>query len=141
MISPRVVLDTNIVLSALLFSATSLSWLRPAWHAGSFRPLVCRETAEELIRVLAYPKFRLSPQDRSELLADYLPWCEPVATPDRLLSLPECRDPLDLAFLRLALGAGAKALVTGDKDLLTLGSVFPVPILTPHIFKSRLECP
>ncbi len=52
---PRLVLDTNVVLSALLFSSRALTWLRRAWHAELIRPLASRETAMELIRVLTYP--------------------------------------------------------------------------------------
>lgn len=41
----RVVLDTNIVLSALIFSAGRLAWIRQAWQQQQLQPLVCRETA------------------------------------------------------------------------------------------------
>lgn len=55
----RVVLDTNTVLSALLFPRGRLSWMRDLWTAGRVLPLVCRATALELIAALAYPKFKL----------------------------------------------------------------------------------
>lgn len=58
MASWRVVLDTNVLLSALLFPAGSLSWLRQAWQSEALRPLASRDTTAELIRVLTYPKFR-----------------------------------------------------------------------------------
>ena len=57
---PRVVLDTNCLISALLFSKGQLSWLRHAWQNGRCIPLVSRATIEELLRVLAYPKFKLN---------------------------------------------------------------------------------
>jgi hypothetical protein len=59
----RVVLDTNTALSALLFPAGRLSWMAAAWMAGRIEPLVSAATADELIRVLAYPKFRLDDDD------------------------------------------------------------------------------
>jgi len=127
----RLVLDTNVLLSALLFRAGVLSWLRPAWQSQVIRPLVSRATTAELIRVLCYPKFRLSDEERDDLLADYLPWCE-VVTADPSPSTPECRDPFDRPFLDLALTAQADALVTGDRDLLTMAAHFPIPILTPR---------
>ena len=49
----RPVLDTNVLVSALLFHSGALSWLRSAWHSGQVSPLASRETAAELIRVLA----------------------------------------------------------------------------------------
>jgi predicted nucleic acid-binding protein len=48
----RVVFDTNTVVSALLFRG-ALSWLVEHWRDREVAPLVCRETANELARVLA----------------------------------------------------------------------------------------
>jgi putative PIN family toxin of toxin-antitoxin system len=137
MTRPRLVIDTNVLLSALLFPAGSLSWLRLAWQSESVRPLASRDTAAELIRVLAYPKFRLTDDEREDMLGEYLPWCETVAVPDAI-ETPDCRDPCDRPFLALALAAKADALVTGDKDLLALAEVFSVPILTPAALRERL---
>ena len=128
---PRLVLDTNTVVSALLFANGRLSWLRLAWQAQRLMPLVSRDTAAELVRVLAYPKFKLSSADREELLADYLPYCEVVSVPENQTNLPSCRDAADLPFLQLALAAKADALVSGDADLLELKMTFSVPILSP----------
>ncbi|GAB1388815.1 MAG: hypothetical protein AMXMBFR78_01350 [Rubrivivax sp.] len=119
---PRVVLDTNVVLSALVFAGGSAAQLRHAWQAARLRPLVSTATAQELMRVLAYPKFRLDAQEQHELLADYLPHAEVVIVPEPPPRVPACRDPDDLAFLRLAAAGRAAALVTGDADLLALAA-------------------
>jgi putative PIN family toxin of toxin-antitoxin system len=137
MTPPRVVLDTNVLLAALLFHGGALAWLRRAWQAGVVRPLASRDTAAELIRVLAYPKFGLGAEAREDLLGDYLPWCETVRVP-RGTPVPRCRDPFDRPFLEPALAAGADALLTGDRDLLALAGAFAVPILTPAAFRDRL---
>lgn len=100
---------------------------------GGLHPLISRATATELVRVLAYPKFRLSTAEREELLGDYLPWCVVVEVPKRV-RIPKCPDPGDCPFLALAKSAGADALVTGDKVLLALAGAFEVPILTPAAF-------
>ena len=134
----RLVLDTNVLLSALLFPAGSLSWLRQAWQSEAVRPLASRDTTAELVRVLAYPKFRLHDDEREDLLADYLPWCETVNV-SKAPPVPPCRDPYDRPFLKLALVAQADALVTGDDDLLVLADVFSVPILTPHALRERIR--
>ena len=65
----RVVLDTHTLVSALIFRRR-LSWLREAWHHGQVRPLLCRATASELLRVLAYPESRLDEIGINDLLAD-----------------------------------------------------------------------
>ena len=139
MTPPRLVLDTNILVSALLFHSGRLSWLRGAWSSGRIRPLAGRETTAELIRVLGYPKFRLSDSDRQDILEDYLPFCDTAAVPDPPPAVPECRDPFDRPFLELALAARADALVTGDADLQALSDAFVVPILTPAGLKRQMS--
>ena len=139
MTPPRLVLDTNILVSALLFHSGRLSWLRGAWSSGRIRPLAGRETTAELIRVLGYPKFRLSDSDRQDILEDYLPFCETATAPDPPPAVPECRDPFDRPFLELAIVADTYALVTGDDDLLVLADGFAVPILTPTAVRERLS--
>ncbi|MDE0051884.1 MAG: putative toxin-antitoxin system toxin component, PIN family [Rhodospirillales bacterium] len=135
----RPVLDTNILVSALLFHSGALSWLRGAWRSGRIRPLAGRQTTTELIRVLAYPKFALSEGERQELLDDYLPFCETVPVPEPPPAVPQCRDPFDRPFLELALAGRADALVTGDADLLALAKDFSVPIVSPAAFREELS--
>ena len=77
----RVVLDTNVVLSALVFRGGAAGQVRQAWQRGLILPLASRATVQELVRVLAYPKFRLSQAEQDELLADYLPYAETVRIP------------------------------------------------------------
>ena len=69
----RAVLDTNVLVSALLFENGRLSWLRTSWQSSQVIPLLAQPTALELLRVLAYPKFKLLPQERDQLLGDLLP--------------------------------------------------------------------
>jgi putative PIN family toxin of toxin-antitoxin system len=136
---PRVVLDTNLVLSALVFAQGRLSALRHAWQGGRCVPLVSKITAAELIRVLAYPKFKLSAEDQQELLADYLPWCATVGIPNPPPVTPDCRDPFDQPFLQLALAGKASYLVSGDQDLLSLAGQFKCPIVTAEQFLESLD--
>ena len=92
-----------------------------------------------MIRVLAYPKFRLNEDGQADLLADYLPWCETVVVPDPPPDVPRCRDPSDRPFLELAVAGRADALVTGDGDLLALAAGFSIPVLAPAAVKDRLS--
>ena len=133
----RVVLDTNVVLSALVFGGDVPSRLRHAWRSGGCQALLSTATAQELIRVLAYPKFRLSAEDQHELLADYLPYAMTVRIPQPPPAVPPCRDPFDLPFLQLAAAGKASALITGDKDLLALAGQTRFAILTPSAFLDR----
>ena len=126
----RIVLDTNLVLSALLFSSGRLAWVRHAWQQRQIQPLVCRETVSELLRVLAYPKFKLLREEKYDLLGDFLPYAETVILPDPWPELPICRDAKDQVFLVLAYASVAEALVSGDADILALRDRFPGRIWT-----------
>jgi putative PIN family toxin of toxin-antitoxin system len=135
----RVVLDTNVAVSALVFREGRLAWLREAWAAGRVVPLVSAETVAELVRVLAYPKLKLSEEDTKDLLAHYMEHAEAVREAGASIRVPECRDPDDRKFLQLAYAAKADALVTGDEDLLALADKSRVPILTPDALKAKLS--
>jgi len=133
----RAVFDTNVVVSALVFGRR-LGWLRQVWAGGTVVPIVCRETVGELLRVLAYPKFRLNAADRDALLADYLPFAEIVALPNPPPELPlACRDREDAVFLHLAIVSQVDALVSGDADLTVLASAYPV--ISPGALQQRLS--
>ena len=136
--APRVVLDTNVVLSALLFTHGRAVALREAWQGGRCEPLVSKATVDELIRVLGYPKFKLSDDEKHELLSDYLPYCQTVAIPAKAPRTPPCRDPFDVPFLQLAIVGKAEALVSGDQDLLSIKSKLVCPIVTLEAFFSAL---
>jgi putative PIN family toxin of toxin-antitoxin system len=131
---PKVVLDTNLVLSALVFTQGRLTSLRQAWQEKRIKPLASSATIAELIRVLGYPKFKLSLAEQQELLGDYLPYCELVAIPDPPPETPQCRDAFDVPFLQLSIAGKAEALITGDKDLLSLVGKFVCQILTAEEF-------
>ena len=134
----RVVLDNNVVLSALLFPHGRLNWLRLAWLESVLMPLASLETLSELRRVIRYRKFGLSYNDQDRAMHRYSPWCEMIAI-DEPPEIPDCRDPRDRMFLELAVAGQADALVTGDGDLLSLAPVFAVPIITPTELMARLE--
>ena len=135
---PRVVLDTNVVLSALVFGKGVTAGLRSAWQGTLFVPLVSTVTARELVRVLAYPKFRLTADEQHELLADYLPFAEVVPIPSRLPAVPACRDAFDAPFLHLAVAGRADVLVSGDGDLLALRGWRQCRIEPPDVFIANL---
>ena len=137
----RVVLDTNVVLSALVFAKSPTARLRAAWQRGDFVPLVSTATAHELVRVLAYPKFRLDAAARQELLADYLPHTLVIAIPEPPPAVPVCRDAFDLPFLHLAVVGQADALVSGDADLLALAGQVRFSIIAPEAFLKTLAAP
>jgi hypothetical protein len=72
----RVVLDTNVLVSALLFEGSRLAWIRQSWQSGRIKSVLAEPTARELLRVLAYLKLQLKPAGIKRLRAELLPWSE-----------------------------------------------------------------
>ena len=137
--SPRVVLDTNCLVSALIFSRGKFAWLRQAWQGQRFVALASRDTVNELLRVLAYPKFKLTLDEQETFLAEFLPYVETVRIKTRPQGLPEIRDADDVIFLVLAAVAQADALVSDDGDILAVKTQFHIPILTVAEFAEWLR--
>jgi putative PIN family toxin of toxin-antitoxin system len=137
-VQPRVVFDTNVILSALLFRSGRVSWIGDAWKSRRIIPLVSKETLCELLRVLAYPKFKLTPVEQQTVLESFLPYAETVNVRN-IQTLPVCRDPYDQMFLILAEQSGADFLVTGDADLLAVEHLKGCPIITPEQFAKIMK--
>jgi len=132
----RVVLDTNVLVSSLLFRGPSAA-VHGAWTAGRFIPLVSRPVLDEYTRVLAYPKFGLTREEISWLVRhELLRWADPVDVTSRLDAVKS--DPPDNRFLELAVDGGADLLVSGGSHLLDLGTWRKIPILTVRRFVERL---
>jgi len=137
---PRIVLDTNCLVSALVFRCSRLSPLRTYWQAARYIPLGCEESVNELIRVLAYPKFQLSKEEIEQLLGDILPFMETCTIHGAYDPIEGLRDPSDAVFLHLAQQAQADLFVSGDDDILALQGKIPgLVISSPTDFLHALE--
>lgn len=123
----KAVLDTNVLVSALLFKG-ELSRLADLWKRGVFIPVLTRETFEEFRAVLTYPKFSLTEQEIKVLIEEeVLPFFEVIELTDKAVSI--CRDPDDDKFIACAMSASADFIVSGDKDLLDIGRYQSVRII------------
>lgn len=135
-IAPRVVLDTNVLISCLLFRGR-VSFLRDWWMARRIVPLMSRATFAEFHHVLAFPKFSLLSQEIATIInTEILPWFEVVEM--GVHPIGRCRDPHDEKFLDLVARGEAEYLITGDQDLLVLGFHGPCRIVTPMVFQTAL---
>ncbi len=114
----RVVLNTNVLVSALLFSG-EVNRVRDLWKGSAFSPLISKQVLEEYIRVLSYPGFALRQQEVDHLIkTEVLPYSEPVQVSARIDLIDE--DPEDNKFLSLAADGEAAYLVSRDRPLLDL---------------------
>ena len=128
----RVLLDTNVVVSALLFPGLPRRLLRvlcfPPFEIWASRPLL-----RELAATLTYQKLSvavggtgLTIEDLVQAYASHV-----FVVPDEVLAPVQfAPDPCDAAVIAAAMGAGAEWLVTGDRHLLDAEEAMPCRVLT-----------
>jgi len=127
----RVVLDTNILVSALLFQA-ELAGIVDLWKKGRIIPVLSKETFTAFKAVLEYPKFSLTQQEIKVIIEEeVLPYFEVIEGTDNIKGI--CRDVDDDKFIACAVSASADFIVTGDKDLLDLGKYKSVKIISASV--------
>jgi putative PIN family toxin of toxin-antitoxin system len=136
----RVVADTNIIVSGLLWAGPPANFLDAAIRRV-FHLLSSEELLSELEEVLSrsYLQIRLSARGQSvaEVMAKQR-LLATLVTPAKIHAPPDLRDLEDLPVLQCAIGNEAQAIVTGDKDLLVLKEFQGVVIVTPRIFMTTL---
>ena len=133
----KVVLDTNVMVSALLKRDSIPARILTAVWDGQLQLLSSAPLLEELLRVLNYPKIRkrlLAASIEIDQFLELLPFFVIEVVPDDG-SAPMPRDPADRMVLATLIAGSADWLVTGDEDLLVLADQFP--ILTPTAFVER----
>ncbi len=133
----RLVIDTNILISALLLNNSLPAHLIELWREGLFVFLSSLDQIDELRRVTRYPKIRdrLTPSLAGRLINEVRDLAIMVA------DLPEvaiCNDPTDNYLLGIAKAGRADFVVSGDKrDILVLKEFDGVPIVTVREFLNR----
>lgn len=120
----RVVLDTNIYVSALLTPGGTASALLRLWRDGHFELVTSSTVLAELRRVLNYPKFERLRERNDKTILDLMTLLGThsiyIQDVEEIPLLPT--DPDDTPILALAVAAGADVIVSGDAHLLDLGA-------------------
>ena len=132
----KVVIDTNVLVSALLFNGTP-GELVTLWKEKRIQPLCSKDIIDEYLRVLTYPKFKLTDIEIDYLLTvEILPWFKPINV---LKGKPYIKnDPQDDIFIWCALEGKAHAVISGDNHLLKMKNP-PVPVLSVTDFLEQLK--
>jgi uncharacterized protein len=137
----RVVLDTNILLSALISPHGAPDAIYRAWRAGRFNLVTSAVQLNELRRASRYPKLRSILQPH--LVGAMVNHLNRTTLIDPLLKLPDgiaVDDPHDAFLVAMALASEADYLVTGDRraGLLEQGSIGRTRILAPSGFHAEV---
>lgn len=134
----KVVLDTNVLLSGLMFPDSVPGRVVAAWREARFDVVTSIEQLAEIGRVLAYPKIRRilkwDDQRIEQFIKQLYIRAEVVELGEVSVSVP--RDADDTVILAAFIAGKADMLVTGDADLQSLRASYP--ILTPAEFVRRL---
>ena len=134
----KVVVDTNVLISGLMFPVGTPGRIVTAWVEGRFEVALSLDQLAEIGRVLEYPKIRRKlgwDDDSIELFIKQLYIrAEVVELGTITVAVP--RDPGDAPILATLAAANADVLVTGDGDLLALRERYAIE--TPAEFVRRL---
>lgn len=126
----RVVLDTNIFISAVL--GGRLGVIIDEWKEGKFKLIVTDSIAHEYLDVINRPKFKI-PQSEIVEVSDYLLQIAEFVTPEEEV-LVIVADPTDNKFLEAALAGKVNYIVSGDNHLLDIGSFREIPIIAARVY-------
>jgi uncharacterized protein len=131
-----VVFDSGIWISSFLFGGTPRFALVRGVEID--RIAICSRVEAEIVDILER-KFRKEPAAIGDLLQPFLRDAVRIEITGEVAGA--CRDPKDDFVLECAWKAGAELIVTGDKDLLTLGEFRGIRILTARQYLDLLREP
>ena len=131
----RIVLDTNVLVSALLKPGSKPARILRLVLQGEIDVVTSEAILSEYTEVLSRPKFHLDPQLVQTILE--ILRSRSIHAPALPLSL-DLPDGQDEAFLEAALAAGADALVTGDKNHFPRGLCRGQKVMSPDEFLREL---
>jgi putative PIN family toxin of toxin-antitoxin system len=132
---PRIVIDTNVLVSRLLVPrSVPGEAVRRAVDVGTL--LVSEATMAELTSVLGRSKLDpyVSIEERQQFLRLLGRIVEMVPILHRVRA---CRDPKDDKFLEVAVNGEAGLIISGDRDLVDLRAFRGIPVLTPRAYLDR----
>ena len=133
-----VVFDTNVLISAAFFARSKPSFA-VRWAAQHDVILLSAVTLTELASTIGRSKFdRYASLDSRREFVAFVSSIGHFVTIRR--TVRACRDVEDDKFLDVAINGTARFVVTGDADLLSLGSFEAIPIISPADYIARVEC-
>lgn len=127
----KVVLDTNVLISAIMFGGKSRDVLEMG-ISGKIKIVISQDILKELAEVLVSKKFRAPVSFIQQTIHELSEITELVIVTEKINVIKD--DPDDNRILECAVCAKADYIVSGDSDLLTLKHFKKVKILSPSDF-------
>lgn len=136
----RAVVDTDLLVTALIRPRGAIGGVLARLREARFVAVVSPATLDGVVAVLSRPglcdKYGID-EDAVETFLRFMLLRAELVKP--AVGVRRCRDRRDDELLEAALGGRADRLVTGDADLLALGTVGPVKIVSPASFVAEIE--
>lgn len=136
----RAVIDTNVIVSGLILArgnpAEILRALRDRRFVAIVSPPMLEEVATALAREWLQSEYGVQDDDVRSLLRMLALRSELIEPRTRIR---RCRDPRDDIFVEAAVDGRADRIVSGDKDVLAIGSIEGIRIVSPADFVTELE--
>jgi putative PIN family toxin of toxin-antitoxin system len=136
----RVVVDTNILIRALIKPSGTVGPILRRLAQAEFEMVYSRAMFEELLEKLALPRLKNKYHITDDVIADLvalLTLRAKLVAPD--VTVTVCRDPEDNMVIEAALAGRAECIVTGDDDLLTLHQYEGIDFIAPREFIAKLD--
>jgi len=133
----RVILDTNVLLGALISPYGPPDAIYRAWRAAKFELVTSAAQLDELRRVSRYPKLKtLLPAHRVGTMVNNMQRATVLGALPKLPDALQINDPNDAFLVAMVIGSEADYVVTGDRraGLLQLGAIGRTRFFTPAIF-------
>ena len=133
----RVILDTHVLLGALISPHGAPDLIYRAWHAAKFELVTSTTQLDELRRASRYPKLKnILPAHRVGTMVNNMQRALVLDVLPPLSAKQDLQDPNDAFLLAMAQASEANYLVTGDRraGLLQLGKLGATRILGPAAF-------
>ncbi len=137
----RVVLDVNVLVSAVISAKGSPARIMELWEEERFEVVISLEIIGELGKVIRYPKIQEKyhlPEQYVEQFLGLINNQAIVVKPVRKITQIKS-DPTDNSYLECTIAGGAEYIISGDQHLLRLVEYQGIPILSPAEFLTVLR--
>ena len=132
----KLVFDTNVLLSGVFTHGICETLLDACLIGGEHSVVLSEHILREFIH---HAEDKFGAPDRQVQAAARLLRSQTELVKPAKVPRDACRDPDDLPVLGTALAAKAECVVTGDKDLLAIGTFEGIRILSPRLFHEMLR--
>jgi uncharacterized protein len=135
----RIVLDANVLVSAIITPKGNAAKILDLLEQGKFDLVLSQPILEEISRVIEYPRIKGKYNLPEIYVSTFLEFLNSlvIEIPQEELNIIES-DPTDNRYLECALASGANTIVSGDAHLFNLGEYQGILILSPASFHAMM---